>query len=113
MKIKYIKTIRASTLLRVTTSIAIAWMPRSASAQSSMTLTPRLEIFATFSQTLGSATNDNNFMREQLHNSGSNLASPLLPNDNSGWTQPIVWAFGLIFVSLGAIVAWSKYARKR
>jgi hypothetical protein len=109
-------------LLFIVTNVAICCLAKPATTQALVDASPKLPIgkvksinFSNaLSETLLQNPNDNSdrFMREQLNSGGSNLPTSL-QNDNSGWSQPIGWLFGIMFVMLGSIVAWSKYARKR
>jgi hypothetical protein len=84
------------TLLFTVTNVAIYCLAKPAQAQILVSADPNPQ---------------DNFMREQLNSSGSNTSAPL-QNINSDWSQPIGWLFGVMFVILGSIVAWSKYVKK-
>jgi hypothetical protein len=47
--------------------------------------------------------------QEQFYQSGSGATQ----SNVDGWSQPIGWSFGVVFIILGALVAWSKYIQKR
>jgi hypothetical protein len=123
MTIKYRNNGRSLTLLFIFTSVAIFCSSAQPVQTQILDLTePSLTIgkieqinfSLNFSRALVEANNDSSdrFLREQLTNSGSSTPTAL-PQTNSGWSQPIGWLFGLVFVVLGILVAWSKYLRKR
>ena len=80
MKIQHLNTSRTILPLAIVSNVTIAWMATAASAQGSVTSAPKRALVATFSETLVRAANDN-FMHEQLHNSGSNSSTPFPPED--------------------------------
>jgi hypothetical protein len=122
VNIKYRNNVRLFTLLFLVTSVAIFFTARPAQTQILVLADPILTTGKiqqiNFSPNLGRALVETNndsadrFLREQLTNSGSST-STTLPQTDSGWSQPIGWLFGLVFVILGVLVAWSKYLRKR
>jgi hypothetical protein len=122
VNIKYRNNVRSFTLLFLVTSVAIFFAARPAQTQILVLADPILTTGKiqqiNFSPNLGRALVETNndsadrFLREQLTNSGSST-STTLPQTDSGWSQPIGWLFGLVFVILGVLVAWSKYLRKR
>jgi hypothetical protein len=122
VNIKYRNNVRSFTLLFLVTSVAIFFTARPAQTQILVLADPILTTGKiqqiNFSPNLGRALVETNndsadrFLREQLTNSGSST-STTLPQTDSGWSQPIGWLFGLVFVILGVLVAWSKYLRKR
>jgi hypothetical protein len=109
-------------LLFIVTSVVVSCLSKPAQTQILVLAEPHLSLdrvkqinFSTdLNATLVQNPNDNSdrFMREQLNSSGSNTPAPL-QNLNSDWSQPIGWLFGVMFVILGSIVAWSKYVKKR
>ncbi|WP_309738237.1 hypothetical protein [Chamaesiphon sp. OTE_20_metabat_361] len=118
MNIKYRNNVRAFTLLFIVTSVAIFYSAQPAQTQvlvladSILTMGKNEQI--NLSSALIQTNNDSSdrFLREQLTNSSSTTPTAL-QSSNSGWTQPIGWLFGLVFVIMGTLVAWSKYIRKR
>jgi hypothetical protein len=71
----------------------------------------RVSFRETMAQFSNNDANDK-FKQEQLHDSSSN-PNISTQKDVDGWSQPIGWIFGFVFVILGSIVGWSKYNRKR
>jgi hypothetical protein len=122
VNIKYRNNVRLFTLLFLVTSVAIFFTVRPAQTQILVLADPILTTGKiqqiNFSPNLGRALVETNndsadrFLREQLTNSGSST-STTIPQTDSGWSQPIGWLFGLVFVILGVLVAWSKYLRKQ
>jgi hypothetical protein len=112
MKIQHRDNDRAATFLALIINISIPWIVMPASVKSTVETSPLIEIDTTSSETFVKVTNSNSeqFMQEQLHDSSSNIFSPL---QQDVWSQPIGWLFSLTFVLLGSIVAWSKYTRNR
>lgn len=55
---------------------------------------------------------DEKFKREQLNDNSSSTTISNVKNVD-GWSQPIGWLFGLAFVILALLVAWSKYNRNQ
>jgi hypothetical protein len=122
VNIKYRNNVRSFTLLFIVASGTIFCSAQSAQTQILVLADPilpmrkieQINFGSNLSRAFVQTTNDSSdrFLREQLTNSGSSTPTAL-PQTNSGWSQPIGWLFGLVFVILGTLVAWSKYLRKR
>jgi hypothetical protein len=112
MNIQHRNNALAATFLALIINISIAWILIPVSAQSTVEISPLIDISTTSSETFVRATNSNSeqFMQEQLRDSGSNISSPL---QQDVWSQPIGWLFSLTFALLGSLLAWSKYTRNR
>jgi hypothetical protein len=68
-----------------------------------------------FSEAMAQFSNnstDEKFKQEQLNDRSSSTTISNVKNVD-GWSQPIGWLFGVIFVILAVLSAWAKYARKR
>ncbi|PSB57348.1 hypothetical protein [Chamaesiphon polymorphus] len=120
MSIKQRHNDRQFALLFIVTSVAICYLAKPAQtqvlvlAESNTYLgeSERIDLSAEPLETLLQYSKDNSdFMREQLNSNNSNSSTPL-QNPSSGWSQPLGWLFGVMFVILGSLVAWSKYAKK-
>jgi hypothetical protein len=109
---------RAGVLLFAMTGLQIVCLDNVARCQTLVQLLPKppaVEIDrVSFSAPLAQFSNfeSDRFKQEQLHNSGSSKDITAQPNIN-GWSQPIIYVFGIVFVLLGALTAWSKYNQKR
>lgn len=121
MSSKHRRNDRQFALLFVVTSVAISYLAKPAQTQvlvlTDLTLylgeSERIDLSTASNQTFLQNSKDNSdFMREQLNSNSSNISTPL-QNANGGWSQPLGWLFGVMFVILGSLVAWSKYVRKR
>jgi hypothetical protein len=105
---------RQFALLFIVTSVTISCLAKPAQTQILALADHSIDLGESERIDLSGKPNDNSyrFMREQLNSNSTNIPIPL-QNANSGWSQPLGWLFGVMFVILGSLVAWSKYFGKR
>jgi hypothetical protein len=111
---------RFSPFLVTIVCVVIACSIQPASAQmnivANQTKTQFGEIdLVSFSEAIAQFSNNNadeKFKQEQLNDRSSSTTVSNV-KDVDGWTQPIGWLFGLVFVMLAVLAAWSKYNQKR
>jgi nucleoside recognition membrane protein YjiH len=111
---------RFSPFLVTIVCVVIACSIQPASSQINITKNQPLKQFreidrVSFSEAMAQFSNNNadeKFKQEQLKDSNSSTTVSNV-KDVDGWTQPIGWLFGLVFVMLAVLAAWSKYNQKR
>ncbi len=109
---------RVGSLLFAMTGLQITCLGKSARCQTLVPLFSKPDVVeidrASFSKPLAQFSNfeSDRFKQEQLHNSGS-TNTVTAQKDIDGWTQPIGYVFGIVFVLLGCLAAWSKHNQKR
>jgi hypothetical protein len=101
---------RAGVLLFTMTGLHIACLDNAARCQNLVQLLPKLRAVEIDRVSVRAPLAQFSNFETDRSNSSTGITSQ---TNIDGWSQPILYIFGVVFVLLSLLAAWSKYNRKR